>query len=271
MIEIHEAFRKKEFRFCPITKHSKKGFSDHNKLNYEYNNAILNSYLKNDYNYGILVGYGFDMVIDVDNEHTHQAIEHLLPPTLQQVSGIKRLPQLFYKAPYFKQSKMFKGHIDFLAKGRYVMGCNSIVKNEKVPEDTKLYKYGLKKIAFITQLPEESFNKIIKIIEPIYISSKPTTKKEPNKINPDINWFNQEDSKRYFNNPEIITGIKKLYKKDKQYIFEAYFPDVDKRISFGLNKPTENKMIDILINGRDKAKFYTKLYKGNYMRQIENV
>lgn len=271
MIEIDDRFKRKEFRFCPLRKHSKESFSDHNKVNYPYDSPTLNSHFKDGCNYGILVGYGFDLLIDIDNNKIFERLKPLLPETLTQISAIKKCQHLFYKLKFSVSSRMFTGYVDLLAKGKYVVGSNSTVLNEKNPNDKNIYTYKLDNDLPIATLSKENYDEILRIVEGIYNLNKPIKIKTPKKTNPDINWFSTQDAKRYFNNPILITEIKKIYKRDKQWIFEAYFTDVEKRMSFGLNNPTEAKMFDILINGKTSANFYTIINNGKYMRQVDEV
>lgn len=277
MIEIHKVFKKEEFRFCPLKPFDKISFTDHNTYNYKYNDETLNSYLKNDYNYGIMIGYGFDLLIDIDNEITYNLIKNLLIPTLEQTSATKKLPHLFYKCNFkINKSRQFEGIADFFTKGKYVVGSNSIIKGHigdriyTFNGDNKIYTYVINKDLPIAYLPEENFYKILEIVEKQY--NKLPVKKAalPKKINPNIIWFGNEHSKRYFKNEILITDIQKLYRnKTGQYVFNAIFSDTNEKISFSLNRPTENKLLDILIKGKNKAIFYTIIDKSKYMRQIK--
>lgn len=279
MIEIPKIFQKPEFRFCPILKHSKKSFTDHNNQNYKFDDTILLSYLKKNFNYGIMIGYGFDLAIDIDKPIVYEKIKDLLPKTLEQISAIKKQKHLLYKASYLQKlwnnsnSKHFKGYADFLGKGKYIVGTNSIVKNEKNPTDKNLYTYELGNENPIALLPKQDLIKSIRIVEEIYVRNKPIKKTTPKNTNPNIKWFNsQTDGKKYFNNPTEIIDIKLLYKNTQgQQIFQANFTDQDKIMSFGLNKPTERILLNILINGKTKAMFYTIIHNGMYMRQIKDV
>lgn len=281
MIELHDTFKHEKFRFCPLRKYDKESFTDHNNINYRYDDPILLEYLKEGHNVGLLVGYGFDLAIDIDKLEIYELIKDDLPETLTQLSGIKKFPHLLYNAPYLKQKwnnikqKEFRGFVEFLGKGKYIVVADSIVKNKKDSNDTTLYKYSLKSVKPIAFLPEKNLDRILTIVTEYYVQNRPIKNKIPKKVNPNIHWFDSvypDDSKRYFNNSIEISNIKKLYKnKQGQLVFEAYFPDQDKKLSFALNRRTENKLLDILIDGKDRAIFYTIIHNSRYMRQIKEV
>lgn len=274
MIEIHNRFKKDKFRFCPLKPFTKESFTDHNRINYKYDDNILQSYLKQNYNYGILVGYGFDLAIDIDNKEFYEKIKPLLPKTLEQISGIKKLPHLFYKINFeYNGKREYRGLIDFFFKGKYIVGSNSKIKNDKDPKDTNIYPYKLKYEDEIAELPEKTFKEIIRIVQLEHINTNDINTKKKVQKNPNIKFFDSKtDSKRYFNNPIEIKEIELCWKNKKgQYIIKAWFTDIENYLWFGLNNPTETELIKNLGKNNQKL-FYTILNKnGNYMRQIKYV
>lgn len=130
MVSIPAILQRPEFRFTPVMPRTKRAFeldwSDKN--NHKYDDIKLLRYLRQNYNYGVLGGYGNLIILDFDNLTYFEQIQSKLPETLMVKTS--RGYHAYYYNPKIESSTVKDENnnplIEIRAKGRMVVGPNSI-------------------------------------------------------------------------------------------------------------------------------------------------
>lgn len=209
---IPKQLQNKDFKFCIIPKYSKISNTNHNKINFSYDDPNLQYALKNRNNYGVLCGFGNLLVIDFDDDNIYTLIQPYLIETLTTLSAIKRKPHKYYITSEPKPTLRGKG-IDLQGIGSYVLGAGSIIKDNGI-----LKKYEISQDIPIAFLTDDNYNKIVSLVKGNKSLPTPTKTK----------WDNSYylDKADFLNKPtDFIVQDVIRYTKKSRYEIKISTPD----------------------------------------------
>ncbi len=130
MIKIPKELQKEDFRFVILQPQSKKPFEKNwTKENfYKYDDEKLLSYLKMDYNYGVMGGFGKLIILDVDELSIIEELEKIIPETFTVETGSGKRHYYFLSEQeekvIFTKGDTHYGELQ--AKGAQCVGPSSI-------------------------------------------------------------------------------------------------------------------------------------------------
>jgi hypothetical protein len=150
-IRIPKQLHKIKYRFIPLGKNSKKPMYKNWQIdnNYTYDSYKLTNFLKLNYNYGVLTGFGKLVVLDFDNLKIWRILSKKLPRTFTVLSG-SGLYHLYFSMDKTTSFKILDENkntlIDIQGKGKQVVGANSIHPNGNIydiycDQDIQFFSY----------------------------------------------------------------------------------------------------------------------------------
>src|SRR3989344_2333212 len=94
---IPKQLQRPDFRFVKVCS-KKNAIEDdwQNTANYEWNNPLLQKWIEQGKNYGVIGGYGKLLVIDFDDEWAYNKLKDLLPETFVVKTGGKSLHYYYF-------------------------------------------------------------------------------------------------------------------------------------------------------------------------------
>jgi hypothetical protein len=162
------------FRFIKVEKGGKRPIEQQwtNQKNYSYNDPILQEWLKDGGNYGVLGGYGNLVIVDFDDLACAKAVD--VPKTFVAKSGGKGMPHVYFIldkqiAKYPIKNGEHKTLIDVQGMGAQVVGPGSKLSTGG--------QYSVVEQDPITSITEEQ---LYKMLEPVAgTQHAPEVKKKP--------------------------------------------------------------------------------------------
>lgn len=153
-VELPRQLRNPSFRFCKVARNGKNAIEKdwQTNVNYSYTSLDLHTSLRNDYNYGVIGGWGNLLILDFDTYEAYTRMCELLPPTFAVKSASKGLPHLYYTCQYSSPNsvKIFDEErntlIDVQGHRKYCVGPGSKVENQFYYEGGPIPQYRTYKV-----------------------------------------------------------------------------------------------------------------------------